>query len=255
MSFLPKGKGREPAQIGYRSPTPPPPLLDSIQSDEPYVSYHSVHTAFPDAHKSDVDVKHYNFSYSDPEDADFQAPTDVNATATTQDPELASSVSYLPEAQILARILGDQRTLELRWLGQLDTTSRRIKSDNETLIRISFPRTLRNISASKCLHLNSKTGALTVVLLDQQNGIYRLQFDAPIRQLENGCMFLFNRHAMSRSTVDASYGLPQRRHYDEPRQQVMWSVYSEDGVVIGLEGCVLRCLWHGQGTSISQRRH
>jgi hypothetical protein len=236
MSFLLKGKGREPAQLTYRSPTPPAPFVDGIQSDEPYVSYHSVHTAFPGAHHSDVDVQHFDFPYGLPEDADYH---DGDASAATLDPELASSVSYLPEAQILARILGNGSTLELRWMGYVNKTSRTIKSDNETLIRISFPRTLRNISASKCLHLNPSTGTLTVVLLDQQDGIYRLQFDAPLRQLENGYMFTFDRHSMSRSTIDASYGTLQ--------QQTVWSVYSDEGVAIGLEGSLLRCSWHGQG--------
>lgn len=247
MSFLLKGKGREPAQLTYRSPTPPPPLLDGIQTDEPYVSYHAVHTAFPDAHHSDVGIQHFDFPYGVPEDAEYDSASDANSSGTAQDPELASSVSYLPEAQILARILGDGRTLELRWLGYVNKSSRKIKSDNETLIRISFPRTLRNISASKCLYVNPSTGALTVVLLDRQNGIYRLQFDAPLRQLEKGYMFPLDRHTMFRSTIDASYGMPTRRHRDGPEQQVIWSVYSDEGVAIGLEGCLLRCLWHGQG--------
>lgn len=239
MSFLLKGKGREPAQLTYRSPSPPAPFVDGIQFDEPYVSYHSVHTAFPDAQHSDVDVQHFDFPYSHPEDADYD---NTHASATTLDSELASSVSYLAEAQILARILGNGRTLELRWMGYVNNSSRKIKSDNETLIRINFPRTLRNISASKCLYLNPSTGTLTVVLLDQQDGIYRLQFDAPLRQLEHGYMFAFDRHAMSRSVIDASYGTLQH--------QTIWTVYSEEGVAIGLEGSLLRCLWHGQGEHV-----
>jgi hypothetical protein len=243
MSFLLKGKGRGPAQIAYSAYAEPLPLLEGVQSDEPYVSYHSVHTAFPDVHNSDVNVQHFDFPHGNPEDVEYN---EVDfAGSTSQDSELATSVSYLPEAQILARILGNGRTLELRWLGHINPTNRKVVRDNEVLIRINFPRTLQNISASKCLHLNSTTGDLTVVLLDQQNGIYRLQFPNPVRELENGYMFRPDRHAMSRSTVDASYGHSRNQ---QDQRSVIWSVYSDDGVVIGLEGSILRCLWHGQGT-------
>lgn len=244
MSFFLKGKGRAPAQIAYPTFAEPLPLLEGVQSDEPFVSYHSVHTAFPAASNSDIDIQHFNFPHSEPGDADYTKATSIGTSS--QDAEMALSVSYLPEAQLLARILGDGTTFELRWLGRVNSSSRKVINDNEVAIRINFPRTLQSISASKCIHLNASTGDVSIVLLDLQNGIYRLQFPNPLQELESGYMFRPDRHAMSRGKVDAVHGMPQSRHSADART-VIWSVYSDDEVVIGLDGAVLRCLWHGQG--------
>lgn len=245
MSFLGlKGKNRAPALIEYTAPTPPPPLLDGIHSDEPYVSFNSIHTAFPDINESDVDAQQLDFPITFENDADFIADASSEAS---QDPELASFVSYLPEAQILARILGEGKTLELRWLGNGTDTKRRIRSDNETLIRITFPRALRDISTSKCMHLNPTTGELVVVLLDQWSDIYRLSFKHLKRNRETGYMFQIDRQEMHRNTISIAHAL--HRHTDIPTSanSLIWSVYSEDNVVITFESLVIRCSWDGSG--------
>jgi hypothetical protein len=88
MAFLLKGKGRAPAQIAYPTHTEPLPLLEGVQSDEPYVSYHSVHTAFPDAYNSDVDIQHFDFPLRESGDADHIESSSIGTTS--QDSELAS---------------------------------------------------------------------------------------------------------------------------------------------------------------------
>ncbi|KAJ9107523.1 hypothetical protein QFC21_000980 [Naganishia friedmannii] len=241
MSFLGlKGKNRAPALIEYSSPAPPPPLLDGIQSDEPYVSFNSIHTSFPDINASDVDPQLLNFPITFEDDADLIA---ANSSQALQDPELASSVSYLPEAQILARILGNGRTLELRWLGNGTDTKRRIRSDNETLIRITFPRALRDISTSKCMYLNPATGDLVVVLLDQWSDIYRLSFQDLRSNKEAGYMFQFDRRQVFRNTITIPHTLHQRTNIPTSANQVIWSVYSEEDLAIAFESSVVRCTW------------
>ncbi|KAJ9100006.1 hypothetical protein QFC19_005824 [Naganishia cerealis] len=249
MSFLGlKGKNRAPALIEYASSTPPPPLMDGIQSDEPYISFNSVHTAFPNINDSDIDAQQYEFPISFAEDADLVADS---SSQTIQDPELATSASYLPEAQILARILGNGRTLELRWLGDGIDTNRRVGSDNETLIRITFPRTLQNISASKCMHLNPTTGDLVVVLLDQWSDIYRLNFKRLTKNWQVGYMFQFDRREMFRHSMTPHHMLHPRTSIHAPASQLIWNVYSNEGLVIGSANSVVRCSWDRQDWDIT----
>ncbi|KAJ9123234.1 hypothetical protein QFC22_001429 [Naganishia vaughanmartiniae] len=241
MSFLGlKGKNRAPALLEYTSPVPPPPLLDGIQSDEPYVSFNSIHTSFPDINDSDVDAQHFDFPITFENDSVFVAG---ESNQGLQDLELASSVSYLPEAQILARLLGNGRTLELRWLGNRADTSRRIRSDNETLIRITFPHALRDISTSKCMYFNPTTSDLVVVLLDQWSDIYRLGFKDLERTREAGYVFQFDRREMFRNTITIPHALHQRTNIPTSANRLIWSVYSEESLVMALESSVIRCSW------------
>jgi nuclear pore complex protein Nup160 len=239
--------------IRFPSNTPPPVHHDDLQ---PLVSYHAIHAHLPSGTSSKIEVQHYNFPYEQLDVDDIPLPEEEDATNRQSQllPEHALSVSYSPECSTLARVIGNGKTLELRYIAP--TSSRKQKDNNSNIIRISFTSAIHDISASKCFYRptsNDNDSTFTIVIIDKKSRIHRLTFPNPHTRVERGLTAfewnVKNLHVgwlmMSEQDMLAS-GMTVRG--DEP---LVWNVVDEDNLIIAVRDGLLRCTLVNEGEQMS----
>jgi hypothetical protein len=157
-------------------------------------------------------------------------------------PEHALSVSYSPSSSVLARVINNGKTLELRYIAAGSQT--RPGSNDSNIIRITFTSPLHDISVSHCIYQSPEPSKrITIVVLDKMSRIYRLSFPEPRARVERG-MRAFewnvdNLHVgwlnMNEPDMVAS-GMTLTG--EEP---MVWHVVDEDNLIIAVRDGMIRC--------------
>lgn len=176
-------------------------------------------------------------SYREGMELDEERSVGNEAEMGEEDWTLATSSTFLPELHTLARVIGNGKVLELRYLAL--TTQRTLQGNNETLIRINFPRTLRPITNSQCL-CRTQNGSLTVIVIDDQSRIYRMLFHDPAQAIEEGNAFKWDpEQAKSGWTDLPSMELESSGMSVEGRVKLIWEAVNEELVVVaGNDGLI-----------------
>ncbi len=179
------------------------------------------------------------------DDDDDEGEYDENGGDKIQlDKEHASSTAFHAPTSTLLRLLSNNRTLEIRYVGFMspgkDITTK------QQVVRLRFPSPLRDLFGSAPFYFDPQTGALTVLLLDTHNYLFRLNLPSQISSttttMNNTRQNIYQIDSNSIKRILEEYQVDESKFEGLGTAnggKLVWSVTRRDGVVVGVrEGLV-----------------
>ncbi|ORY31381.1 nucleoporin Nup120/160-domain-containing protein [Naematelia encephala] len=121
-------------------------------------------------------------------------PTNASVYSDPLHPDHAVSTAYDPSTCILARSIHNAYCLELRSFALVIDPNRPKRSAGSEIIRIFFPSPLRPL-VDECIVLHRKQGKVYILLVSEDNVIYRLSFPLGDFEVDSGDRFDFSLNA------------------------------------------------------------
>jgi nuclear pore complex protein Nup160 len=163
-------------------------------------------------------------------------PQSAEVFADPLHPDHAQSSAYDPATGILARSIHNDYVLELRTLSSSISVSRQGDAPGSETVRIFFPDPLRPLVDSS-ITLSRQDGRLYILVVTQENVVYRLSFPVGGFKRDSGRRFAFTTR-----------GDDWSEEYEVPEEVIAacgavsaWHVVDSETVVLGgTDGGIIR---------------
>jgi nuclear pore complex protein Nup160 len=195
-----------------------------------YISYHLVHAHLPAPPSIPNAIPELHV----PTQQTF--PTDLSLLSTPNHPEQAISFAHNSDANVLARLIHNGYTLELRGCSLEIQKAFPANDTGSDIIRVTFPQALRPLAEDSMVV--SRRGQLYVFALGQDNTLYRLSFPLDQGSLQRGGRTIFTvdqdetwfeEWSLPEEVVAGCWGIST------------WTVVDEGTVVLGgMDGGIIR---------------